>query len=68
MIFFIIIAGTAFPAQLLAQDNGSVRGTITDSETGENLIGVNLIIEGTNIGTASGLDGGYVLRGIPAGT
>lgn len=63
-----MLTSAAFTVPLQAQESGSIRGTITDSATGEHLIGVNIVIEGKNIGTASGLSGEYVLRGIPAGT
>ena len=39
----------------------SVRGTITDAETGEALIGANVMVVNTNIGTTADLDGNYIL-------
>lgn len=53
---------------LFAQDgSGRIEGKITDAVTGEALIGVNVIIEGTSLGQATGLDGDYVIRGVKAG-
>ncbi len=46
---------------------GSVSGTVTDQETGEELIGVNVIIPSVNIGDATGPDGTYLLSNVPAG-
>jgi len=46
---------------------GSVRGTVTDSETGEELIGVNIIIPSLNIGVATDVNGTFVLDNVPAG-
>lgn len=43
----------------------TVRGTITDEE-GETLIGVNIIVQGTTIGTVTDLDGAYTLE-VPEG-
>jgi len=52
----------------LAQENGSLYGKIMDSSTGEELIGANIFLEGTNIGAASDLEGNYEIRNIPPGT
>jgi outer membrane receptor protein involved in Fe transport len=41
-------------------------GTATDSRTGEPLIGVNIILKGTILGTATDQDGEYTLLNIPA--
>ncbi len=51
-----------------AQGVGQVEGVVSDSETGETLIGVNVRISGTSIGAASDIDGRFVLRRVPAGT
>ncbi len=51
-----------------AQQNGSISGIITDAQTGEALIGANVIIDGTSLGTATNIDGQYVLTNIPAGS
>ncbi len=39
-----------------------------DAETGETLIGVNVVIEGTIQGTATDIDGNYTIRRVAAGT
>ncbi|MEX0686503.1 MAG: TonB-dependent receptor [Balneolales bacterium] len=46
---------------------GSIEGYITDSETGESLIGANILLEGTSFGAATDADGYYLLTNIPAG-
>jgi TonB-dependent receptor len=51
----------------LAQ-TGAVTGTLVDSETGEPLIGANVQIEGTAIGTATDIDGNYTIKNIEPGT
>jgi outer membrane receptor protein involved in Fe transport len=52
-----------------SQDNeGSLNGIVIDSETGETLIGVNVVLEGTSKGTATDIDGEYILKGIEPGT
>ena len=40
----------------------TVSGKVTDAETNEPLIGANVFVEGTLIGTATDLDGSYTLR------
>jgi TonB-dependent receptor len=47
---------------------GIVRGKVTDGQTGEELIGASVIIEGTVKGTASDLDGNYSLEKLTAGS
>ena len=37
----------------------TIRGTITDSESGEPLVGANVIVKGTSDGDVSGIDGNY---------
>ncbi|RAV30862.1 SusC/RagA family TonB-linked outer membrane protein [Sinomicrobium soli] len=51
---------------VMAQER-TVSGTITDSETGMPLLGVNIIIKGTSTGTSSDLDGNYTITGISPG-
>ena len=65
---FILIG---FHLTLLAgnvmSQNVSVRGKIEDAATGETLIGATVLIQGTNKGTVTDLDGNYTLRDIEAG-
>jgi outer membrane receptor protein involved in Fe transport len=51
-----------------AQNTGKLKGTITDAETGEPLPGANVVIEGTQLGAASGAEGDYTILGVPVGT
>lgn len=55
----LMLAVGTIPAQ--AQENESVQGQVTDSQTGEPLPGVNVIIEGTSQGTSTDQDGEYEL-------
>ena len=54
---FIIYSGTT----------GKLAGTIKDSQTGEALVGANVIIEGTNFGAATNVNGEYVILNISPG-
>src|ERR1700743_425864 len=46
---------------------GTIKGTITDKQTGEPLIGAIVMLEGTSYGTSAGLDGSYTIQNIPTG-
>lgn len=46
---------------------GRITGFITDASSGEVLIGANVFIEDTNLGTATDLNGYYVINNIPVG-
>ncbi len=43
---------------------GNVTGKIVDLETGENIIGANVLIEGTTLGAASDIDGIFLIKNI----
>lgn len=46
---------------------GIVKGKIIDSKTNEPLIGASILVEGTTNGTASDLDGNFVIRNVGVG-
>ncbi len=50
-----------------AAQYGKISGTVTDAATGEPLIGVNVIIDGTATGATTNLDGDYVIIGVRPG-
>jgi outer membrane receptor protein involved in Fe transport len=50
-----------------AQETGTVIGKIVDVTSGEELIGVNIFLEGTSLGAASDLTGSFSIRAVPAG-
>jgi len=43
----------------------TVEGRVTDAGSGESLPGVNIVVKGTNIGTATDLEGNYELDNVP---
>lgn len=55
-------------ASAAAAQQGTVTGTITDQESGQPLASAQVVVVGTNIGTITGSEGTYTLRGVPAGT
>ncbi len=54
--------------QLLWAASGRIEGKVTDATTGEPLIGANIILKGTSLGSASNLSGLYVIQAVPAGS
>jgi TonB-dependent receptor len=57
--FFAVI----LPSIVLGQ--GTLRGVVSDSLTGEKLIGVNVVLVGTGMGNATNIEGQYNIAGIP---
>lgn len=66
MKFLLFISFLSLQISAWAQ-YGTIRGQIIDDETGESLIGVNVVIDGTTNGTSTDLDGGFNLK-VEAGT
>jgi len=66
--FFIILQLFLFSSILIAQETGSLSGKVTDQKTGESLAFVNVVVEKTSLGAATGIDGTYKLTGIPEGS
>ncbi|MDO9548519.1 MAG: TonB-dependent receptor [Candidatus Marinimicrobia bacterium] len=52
---------------IFAGVTGKIDGSITDSQTGQSLIGVNVVIQGTSYGAATDNEGYFVILNIPAG-
>ncbi len=55
-------------AEAQAQTRSRISGTVKDAATGEGLPGVNVMIEGTSLGSVSNLDGEYIIINVPVGT
>ncbi len=66
-----VLVCVLFSLQLAAQNSAELKGKVTDSLTGEALIGANVILLSNNTmitGTTTDLEGEYYLSGIAAGT
>ena len=61
-----LLAITFLPLFVLAQ-SGSITGQVTDAETGDALIGANVVVDGTNWGAATDSDGNFVVANVGAG-
>ncbi len=56
-----------FSATLFAGQTGKISGKVVDAETGEAIIGANIVVEGTFLGAAADFDGYYFINNIPPG-
>lgn len=63
-IFLIVSLLSTF---IFGGTTGKLSGVIKDAETGEPLVGANVMIEGTSFGAATNVKGEYVILNIPPG-
>lgn len=59
IVFYTMVLVSLFTGHVFAQT--TISGTITDADTKETLVGVNILVKGKVIGTISDLDGQYSL-------
>ena len=59
----LVLSGSA----AFAQVTGKVIGTVTDSDTGQPLVGAQVVVEGTNLGNVTNEDGFNFINNVPAG-
>lgn len=64
LLSILLLVGTF---KVEAQTFGKISGTVTDKTTGESLPGVSIIIDGTQQGAATDLDGNYVILNVKPG-
>ena len=62
-IFLLVL----FACSFTFSQTGRVSGKIIDQQTGEALIGANIIIVGTSLGAASDVNGEYLVTNLNAG-
>lgn len=53
---------------LAVAQTGSISGTITDAKTKEAIIGGSVLIQGTQIGTSTDLEGNFAIKNLKPGT
>ena len=63
----VLLLTLSAPLLLTGGTAGKISGRVTDARTGDGLIGVNIMIEGSYLGTASGEDGYYAILNVPPG-
>jgi outer membrane receptor protein involved in Fe transport len=63
-----LFALTAFTTFAMAGTTGKISGVVTAKSTHEPLVGMNVVVKGTTLGTATDLDGRYTIINVPPGT
>jgi outer membrane receptor protein involved in Fe transport len=66
-IFSVFIV-CVFGSLVFAQTTGKISGRVIDKESKEPLIGVNIMLDGTSIGSSTDIDGRYLIMNVPVGT
>ncbi len=66
VFFLAVFALTSIDAS--AQGRGKISGRVTDAATGDPLPGVNVIIDGTTLGSVTDLEGDYFIANLQTGT
>ena len=62
LLLLVLSSGSAF-----AQVSGKVQGTVTDQDTGQPLVGAQVVVEGTNLGNVTNEDGYYFINNVAVG-
>ncbi|MBN2466047.1 TonB-dependent receptor [candidate division WOR-3 bacterium] len=62
LVGLLVLTGIAWAA-----NTGSVIGRVTDKKTGEALIGASVVVDGTELGYATDLNGQYQIINVPPG-
>jgi hypothetical protein len=65
--FYLLIIGMLLNIAVFAQTTGTIKGVISDANTGEGVIGANVYIPSLGLGSSTGLDGDFVISKVPAG-
>jgi hypothetical protein len=64
---YTILLLMLFSCSIMLAQTGRISGKVTDKQTGDPLIGANVIVLGTSFGAASDINGDYVIYQVPAG-
>ncbi len=68
-LFLVLCLSFVFVLQVaFAQGSGTIKGRVLDKEKGDELIGVNIVIQNSSLGAATDNEGNYVIKNVPAGT
>ncbi|MCF7802753.1 MAG: TonB-dependent receptor [Candidatus Marinimicrobia bacterium] len=67
-LLFITLLVIGMVPHLFGATTGKISGTVTDAETGEPLVGANVVVDGTDQGAATDAEGEYFILNVPPGT
>ncbi len=65
---FTILLITSFFISAMAQEKGTIQGKVIDARTKEALLGANVVVMDTQLGSSTDLDGKFFIRNVPVGT
>lgn len=65
---FLFILSLFASSLIFSGTTGKIAGRVIDAETGEALIGANILLLGTNLGAATDIDGFYQIINVSPGT
>jgi outer membrane receptor protein involved in Fe transport len=66
-LLFVCLAVVHHPVPSQEKPGGRISGKVVDRETGEAVVGVNIIVEGTTRGTATDIEGKYLITNLSPG-
>jgi len=64
----LLLIGITCCSVSFAEVTGKIAGTVKDTQSGEGLPGVNVLIEGTALGAVTNVEGYYSIINVPPGT
>ena len=70
-LILVLLLWVVFPTEqalVHGASKGKIVGKVTDAQTGEPLPGVNIVVEGTMLGAATGANGEYFIINFPPGS
>ena len=67
-LWIVLVGAALLVPSSFAQETGTLAGAVEEEETGEPLVGANVVLDGTTKGTSADADGRYRITEIPAGT
>ncbi len=68
ILLLLLTCTLALPINLFAAATGTIKGTITDKETGEAVVGASVLLVGTSRGAQTDFDGKYTVVQVEPGT
>ncbi|MBC8214373.1 MAG: TonB-dependent receptor [Candidatus Marinimicrobia bacterium] len=68
MLKIVLLNTLIFSTLIWSQSIGVITGKVIDNTTKQPLFGVNIIVEESELGSASDFDGNFTIRNIPIGT
>lgn len=66
-LFIILFAFLMLVAGAQAATTGKINGLVLDAETGDPMIGVNVMLAGTSLGAATDIEGYFTILNVPPG-